>query len=236
MQDAAHYEKRIISGTAVLVYAALLRHADWESWEAWPSRRTLANEVGVKQAKSIDSYIQELVNAGFLEKIPQFESGNGTWSTARDDTHVEQCSNRYRLLANLDLSANSPSRKRGEGSPAKRMGAVSRKERGVVQQKGQGVVLQGGHKQESFKQYPSQRDSRNETRATARPSSARPTLTPSPSEPQPWHPDEYEGQGMRSIPGTWESDIPHGSLGPFPHSSHVPERTRETNDWSEPPF
>lgn len=56
---------RGLSSAAIHLYVVLVKYADNSTGEAWPSRETLANDIG-KSKDSVDRYIRELVAAGAL--------------------------------------------------------------------------------------------------------------------------------------------------------------------------
>ena len=55
-----------ISSNAVRTYAVLAKYRDADTGQAFPSRATLAKDVGVRSVRSIDGYLRELRDIGAL--------------------------------------------------------------------------------------------------------------------------------------------------------------------------
>lgn len=64
-----------VSATAVLLYIKLSRYADNQTGAAWPSRGTLAAELGFKQARGVDQYLAELEQAGAITVEARYRPG-----------------------------------------------------------------------------------------------------------------------------------------------------------------
>jgi len=69
-----------ISDGALRLYAVLMKHADNMTGEAFPSRGTLAREIGKKSVRSIDGYIKELEQLGALRVERRKKSNLENWS------------------------------------------------------------------------------------------------------------------------------------------------------------
>ena len=63
------------------------KYADNETLEAWPSRATLAKDLGVQSIRTVDSAIKELVDLGALRVEKRYKANN------------EQTSNLYILIS-----------------------------------------------------------------------------------------------------------------------------------------
>lgn len=68
-----------ISDRAVRLFAILARHADRDTGEAYPSRRTLAQTLKVSR-DSVDRALKELVSIGAVEVEPRLDAF-GDWTT-----------------------------------------------------------------------------------------------------------------------------------------------------------
>jgi hypothetical protein len=65
-----------VSANAVMLYIKLSRYADNSTGVAWPSRATLAAELGFKQARAVDPYVAELVAAGAITVTRRTKPGS----------------------------------------------------------------------------------------------------------------------------------------------------------------
>lgn len=100
-----------ISHGAVRLYALLGRYADYETGEAFPSRKLLATRLDVSVA-TVDRLVKELVDIGALEVFKRCD--NGIW-----------LSNLYRI-------------RRVKGSPTDERGSLTSEERGSPTDEGRG--------------------------------------------------------------------------------------------------
>ncbi|GAB18110.1 hypothetical protein GOEFS_046_00660 [Gordonia effusa NBRC 100432] len=91
------------------LYAVLSRHADNETGECWPSRRTLAKECGYRNADDVDRHLQALESAGVITMRKRWCSADdpSDRSFVQSDRHVVPTSTLYKLT---DLPA-TPTRK-----------------------------------------------------------------------------------------------------------------------------
>lgn len=55
-----------LSSGAIRLYGVLMCYADNKTHEAYPSRKTLADDMQLKRVRSVDTYIEELVEFGAL--------------------------------------------------------------------------------------------------------------------------------------------------------------------------
>ncbi|WP_186626601.1 helix-turn-helix domain-containing protein [Rhodococcus sp. BP22] len=81
-----------ITPQAKALFVALSSYADSESGKVWPSRKTLAAAMGMKQTKSVDKYIAELEDERFIKR--QFRPNQSTlyevarWSNGRESCRL----------------------------------------------------------------------------------------------------------------------------------------------------
>lgn len=92
-----------ISDGAYRVYA-LLKHHAWSTSNAFPGRKRLARELGLRSVRSVDTRLQELREHGYLTVTPRFRSSGG------------QTSNDYHLRFYPVPSTAPSSSLRGEGA------------------------------------------------------------------------------------------------------------------------
>lgn len=85
-----------VSGNAVKLYAILRKYADSAEKTAYPSRRTLATDLGFKDPKTIDPLITELVDIKALKV------------TARRTAKGERMTNVYTVLTAKSVSGGYP--------------------------------------------------------------------------------------------------------------------------------
>lgn len=82
-----------LSSGAIRLYGALMSYANNETLQAFPTRKTLANDMHMKQAKSIDPYIDELKRFGALKVEKRLRKDGGHMSSLYtlvfDDPSIE---------------------------------------------------------------------------------------------------------------------------------------------------
>lgn len=88
-----------VSGTATQIYIAIGTYANYETLEAYPSRATLAKDIG-KSLKSVDRAIKELQDVGALHVTQRTKPGS-----------KENHTNLYRLVFEKPVQAQ------GVGTP-----------------------------------------------------------------------------------------------------------------------
>jgi hypothetical protein len=119
-----------VSGNALKLYVILSRYADNNTGRAWPSRATLAEELGYKQARAVDPIIAELEAAGAITVTRSMKPG-----TREKDLNV------YTVKRSHQIPAPSGSaQKRTTPQPE-----VVRKNAGGSAQKRTGVVRKNAH-------------------------------------------------------------------------------------------
>jgi hypothetical protein len=70
-----------LSSGAIRLYGVLMSYANNETLQAFPTRKTLANDMHMKQAKSIDPYIDELKRFGALKVEKRLRKDGGHMSS-----------------------------------------------------------------------------------------------------------------------------------------------------------
>ncbi len=98
-KDACIPEKVLYSGItaqAVRLYCVLRRYADKDTWEAYPSRKTLAKRLNASDPKVADRATQELVAFGVLTEFQRWVDDEQN-VYFRDEGGTRQTSNAYRL-------------------------------------------------------------------------------------------------------------------------------------------
>ena len=96
-----------LSSGAIRLYGALMSYANNETLQAFPSRKTLANDMHMKQAKSIDPYIDELKRFGALKVEKRLRKDGGHMSSL------------YTLVfddPSIDVKGVAPENGQGRGS------------------------------------------------------------------------------------------------------------------------
>ena len=96
-----------LSSGAIRLYGALMSYANNETLQAFPSRKTLANDMRMKQAKSIDPYIDELKRFGALKVEKRLRKDGGHMSSL------------YTLVfddPSIDVKGVAPENGQGRGS------------------------------------------------------------------------------------------------------------------------
>lgn len=85
-------DKRI-TPTAYALWHLLWSYSDSEKRECWPSRATLAEQLGLKRVANVDKYITQLVDAGLVVKFGRSDGSqqlsNGyrmSWGSAENGT------------------------------------------------------------------------------------------------------------------------------------------------------
>lgn len=82
-----------LSSGAIRLYGVLMSYANNETLQAFPTRKTLANDMHMKQAKSIDPYIDELREFGALKVEKRLRKDGGHMSSLYtlvfDDPSIE---------------------------------------------------------------------------------------------------------------------------------------------------
>lgn len=71
-----------VSPQAGWLYVWLKKYADYSTNDAFPSRRTLAEKIGLKKPASVDPYIRELIDAGALRVEHRFDEGRENRQTS----------------------------------------------------------------------------------------------------------------------------------------------------------
>lgn len=74
--------------TGIALYATLIRYADHETAEAWPSRERLGEHIG-KSPATVKRTIARLIEVGAVERIGQRKTVAGTWSSNRYFVHFD---------------------------------------------------------------------------------------------------------------------------------------------------
>lgn len=88
---------------ALGLYNILVMHADHETRQCWPSKATLAHEMGYSKAESVDDALELLVGADVVMVQPRWMNPETReHSFSRDDRHTAQTSNLYTLLTPPD--------------------------------------------------------------------------------------------------------------------------------------
>lgn len=96
-----------LSPQAFTLYAGLLRHADWTTGHALPSRETLAGYLGNKQHRTVDKFVKELQDHGLvLDVMHRWRNPENHLDVVfhKDDQHTAQTSNLY--VVNLNPAAS----------------------------------------------------------------------------------------------------------------------------------
>lgn len=96
-----------LSSGAIRLYGALMSYANNETLQAFPTRKTLANDMHMKQAKSIDPYIDELKRFGALKVEKRLRKDGGHMSSL------------YTLVfddPSIDVKGVAPENGQGRGS------------------------------------------------------------------------------------------------------------------------
>lgn len=86
-----------ISDRAVRLYGVLLRFADHQTREAWPTRRRLAERVRVKDRRSVDKALGELMRIGALKMYPRWRNSLNEVVEEYDAAHPIRTSSGYEL-------------------------------------------------------------------------------------------------------------------------------------------
>lgn len=86
-----------VSSRAVHLYAVLRRYADQRSGLAHPSRKTLADRVGVKDEKTVDRALEELAEVGAVSHFGRWLTAAGEVVYEPVEGHVGRTSNGYRI-------------------------------------------------------------------------------------------------------------------------------------------
>ncbi|GAB0105266.1 hypothetical protein JMUB6875_42440 [Nocardia sp. JMUB6875] len=177
---------RRLSPQAVALYAVLAKHADRQTGQSWPSRARLAKSLGYTKADSIDKYMTQLEDAGFVRVDARYGNRPDSVSEVRDAAHRGRLNNLYTLVAAPVASPASG----GKGYPAQRAR--------VTRDGGEGVARQRGYEQEALQQDP------KTTGAWPAAAGARPAALPSwlvsvnrPEDVSPFAPSK------RPLPGNW---------------------------------
>lgn len=95
---------------AQAVYLKLGKHADNLTGETWVSRETLAHHIKAKQARSVDRYITELVDADLVDVRPRWHAAGDVRDIVfeRDSAHPVRATNLY-TLKGWCVTAHDPS-------------------------------------------------------------------------------------------------------------------------------
>lgn len=68
---------------ALALFVIIAKYADNTTREAYPSRNLLAEKMGMSKASSVDRYIRELVDSGFIEKTTKTQPNGALRNTYR---------------------------------------------------------------------------------------------------------------------------------------------------------
>ncbi|WP_425528688.1 helix-turn-helix domain-containing protein [Rhodococcus maanshanensis] len=73
----------------------MTKYADSHTREAWPSRATLAQGLGLSRPASVDQYVKELEAAGLIKVQARWKDRDGNHSFEKSATHKERGSSLY---------------------------------------------------------------------------------------------------------------------------------------------
>lgn len=84
---------------ALSLYTVMAKHADFETGDFYATRKTLAAEMGLKDAAAIDEASAALVDAGLLTVRPQWKDHGKppNYSFTKDERFCVQTANHYTL-------------------------------------------------------------------------------------------------------------------------------------------
>lgn len=113
------------SGQAIKLYMILSSYLSPRSRIAWPARATLASQLGLKKAATVDRYLDELERLGAIEIMARHRPDGGRSSSG------------YRILRNSSDMTPSVGKKRGTPVPKKGQGGVPKKGQAPIPKNGQ---------------------------------------------------------------------------------------------------
>ena len=87
-----------ISANAVRAYCVLRRYADANDF-AYPSRRALAERMKIKDRRTVDVALVELVEVGALMMYPRWRNEAGEIVEHRNETHRIRTSHGFEIRA-----------------------------------------------------------------------------------------------------------------------------------------
>lgn len=113
------------SGQAIKLYMILSSYLSPRSRIAWPARATLAHQLGLKKAATVDRYLDELEKLGAIEIMARHRPDGGRSSSG------------YRILRNSADMVPGGRKKNTPPIPKKGQGGVPKKGQAPVPKKGQ---------------------------------------------------------------------------------------------------
>ncbi|MGX8850580.1 helix-turn-helix domain-containing protein [Amedibacillus sp. YH-ame10] len=79
-KDYLHFYQKIcasnLPASAINVYKAILRYADYTNWSCYPSVRTIARDTNLSE-RTVRRQLSILVESGYLLRIPRRRENNG---------------------------------------------------------------------------------------------------------------------------------------------------------------
>lgn len=88
---------------AFLVYSILKTYSNRNS-VVFPSRETIAEQMGAKTTKPVDEALSDLHEMGLVATFPRWKDGKGNTSRAPSETFKSQTSNGYILYGKINMN------------------------------------------------------------------------------------------------------------------------------------